>query len=49
MCCKTNQWGRQPAWQNREFLLGLWKKRMVYHLWKKGQVTQEDMEVRKWK
>jgi len=27
---------------NREFLLGLRKKRRVYHLWKKGQATQEE-------
>jgi len=34
--------GRRPAWLNRELLLGLRKKRRVYHLWKKGQVTQEE-------
>jgi len=27
---------------NRELLLGLSKKRRVYHLWKKGQATQEE-------
>jgi len=42
MCCNTNWQGRQPAWLNRELLLGLRKKRRVYHLWKKGQVTQEE-------
>ena len=42
MCRKTNRQGRQPAWLNRELLLGLKKKRRVYHLWKKGQVTQEE-------
>jgi len=42
MCHKTNWWGRRPAWLNSKFLLGLWKKRRVYHLWKKGQVTQEE-------
>jgi len=42
MCHKTNCQGRRPAWLNREFLLGLRKKRRVYHLWKKGQVTQEE-------
>ena len=33
--------GKTAAWLNRELLLGLRKKRRVYHLWKKGQVTQE--------
>jgi len=42
MCRKTNQWGRRPAWLNRELLLGLRKKRRVYHLWKKGQATPEE-------
>jgi len=42
MCCKTNWKGGQVAWLNREVLLGLRKKRRVYHLWKKGQVTQEE-------
>jgi len=42
MCCKMNLWGRRPVWLNRELLLGLRKKRRVYHLWKKGQVTQEE-------
>jgi len=42
MCCKTNQWGRQPAWLNRVLFFGLRKKRRVYHLCKKGQVTQEE-------
>ncbi|GAB0184704.1 mitochondrial enolase superfamily member 1 [Grus japonensis] len=37
-----NQWGRQPAWLNRELLLGLREKRRVYHSWKKGQATQEE-------
>ncbi|KAF1648163.1 putative RNA-directed DNA polymerase from transposon X-element, partial [Eudyptes chrysocome] len=40
VCRKKNRWGRRPAWLNREFLLGLRKKRRVYCLWKKGQVTQ---------
>ena len=39
---KTNRWGRRLAWLNREILLGLRKKGRVYHLWKKGQVTQEE-------
>ncbi|KAK4808514.1 hypothetical protein QYF61_005831 [Mycteria americana] len=42
MCGKTNQRGRRPAWLNRELLLGLRKKKRVYHFWKKGQVTQEE-------
>jgi len=42
VCCKINQRGRRPAWLNRELLLGLRKKRRVYHLWKKGQVTEEE-------
>jgi len=41
MCHKTNHWGRRPAWLNRELLLGLGKKRRVYHLWKTGQAMQE--------
>jgi len=28
--------------EGKKFLLGLRKKRRVYHLWKKGQVTQEE-------
>jgi len=40
-CRKTNRRGRQSAWLNRERLLGLRQKRRVYHLWKKGQQTQE--------
>ncbi|KAK0674966.1 LIN1 transcriptase, partial [Pygoscelis papua] len=39
---KKNGRGRQPAWLNGELLLGLRKKRRVYHLWKKGQATQEE-------
>jgi len=27
MCCKTNRWGRQLAWLNRELLLGLGEKK----------------------
>jgi len=42
MCCKTNRWGRRLAWLNREDLQRLRKKKRVYHLWKKGQVTQEE-------
>jgi len=41
-CCKTNRWGRQPAWLNSELLLQLRENRRVYHLWKKGQATQEE-------
>jgi len=32
MCCKMNCRERQPAWLNRELLLGLRKKKRVYHL-----------------
>ncbi|KAF1669612.1 hypothetical protein FQV07_0001445, partial [Pygoscelis papua] len=39
---KKNRRGRRPAWLNGELLLGLRKKRRVYHLWKKGQATQEE-------
>ncbi|KAF1468861.1 hypothetical protein FQV17_0013719, partial [Megadyptes antipodes antipodes] len=42
VCRKKNGWGRRPAWLNGELLLGLRKKRRVYHLWKKGQATQEE-------
>ncbi|KAK4826062.1 hypothetical protein QYF61_005021 [Mycteria americana] len=42
MCHKTNQQGRRLAWPNRELLLGLRKKRRVYHFWKKGQATQKE-------
>jgi len=42
MCHKTNRQGRQPAWLNRQLLLGLRKKRRVYHFWKKGQTTQAE-------
>ncbi|KAF1451556.1 putative RNA-directed DNA polymerase from transposon X-element, partial [Spheniscus demersus] len=41
MCRKKNGRGSRPAWLNGELLLGLRKKRRVYHLWKKGQATQE--------
>ena len=39
---KTNRRGRQPAWLNRELLLGLRKRRRVCHLWKKGQAAQDE-------
>ncbi|KAF1442156.1 hypothetical protein FQV24_0000798, partial [Spheniscus mendiculus] len=42
VCRKKNGWGRRLAWLNRELLLGRRKKRRVYHLWKKGQATQEE-------
>jgi len=42
MCCQMNRWGRRPAWLNRENLLGLRKKRRVYHLRKKEQATQKE-------
>ena len=42
MCQKMSRRGRRPAWLNRELWLELRKKRRTYHLWKKGQVTQED-------
>ena len=42
MCRKTNRRGRRPSWLNRELLLGLRKQRKVYHLWRKGQTTQEE-------
>jgi len=44
-CHKTNGRGRQLAWLNRELLLGLRKKRRVYDLSKKGQVTQEEYRI----
>jgi len=31
MCRKMNQRGRRPAWLNRALLLGLRRKRRVYH------------------
>jgi len=37
MCHKTKRQGRQAAWLNRELLLGLRKKRRVYHLRRKGK------------
>jgi len=42
MCCKTDRQGRKQVWLNRELLRGLRKKRRIYHLWKKGQATQEE-------
>ncbi|KFZ64518.1 hypothetical protein N321_13384, partial [Antrostomus carolinensis] len=42
MSHKTKRCGRRLAWLNRELLLGLRKKRRVYHLWKKGHATQEE-------
>ncbi|KAK4816237.1 hypothetical protein QYF61_013645 [Mycteria americana] len=42
MCHKTNRQRRRPAWLNRELLLGLRKKRRIYHFWKKGQASQEE-------
>jgi len=42
MCRKTNWRGRWPVWLNRELFLGHRKKSRVYHLWKKGQMTQEE-------
>lgn len=37
LCFKSS---RRPAWLNRELLLK--KKKKLYHLWKHGQVSQED-------
>ena len=34
--------GKKTGLANRETLLRLRKKRRVYHLWKKGQATQEE-------
>jgi len=42
MCHKTNRRGRRQAWLNREILPELRKTRRVYHLWKTGQMTQEE-------
>ncbi|PKU29972.1 hypothetical protein llap_19725 [Limosa lapponica baueri] len=33
--------GKCLAWLNKELLMGLMKEKRVYHLWKKGQATQE--------
>ncbi|KAM9590717.1 uncharacterized protein ACIBXB_005842 isoform 1-T1 [Morphnus guianensis] len=42
MCRKSNRRGKRPAWLNGELLLGVKKKRRVYHLWKKGRATWEE-------
>ncbi|PKU27535.1 hypothetical protein llap_22160 [Limosa lapponica baueri] len=42
MCRKIKGRGKWPTWMNKELLKGLWEKRTVYHLWKKGQATQEE-------
>ncbi|KAF1454703.1 putative RNA-directed DNA polymerase from transposon X-element, partial [Spheniscus demersus] len=43
LCRKSRKRGRRPAWLNRELLVELKrKKKRVYRLWKKGQVTQEE-------
>ncbi|KAM9591475.1 uncharacterized protein ACIBXB_006271 [Morphnus guianensis] len=42
MCRKSNRRGKRPAWLNGELLLGLKKKRRVYHLWRKGRATWEE-------
>ncbi|PKU34200.1 hypothetical protein llap_15501 [Limosa lapponica baueri] len=34
--------GIWPAWLKKELLMGLREKRRVYHLWMKGQATQEE-------
>ena len=41
-CCKASCRGRRPVWVNWELLLRLQKKKRVYVLWKKGQVTWGD-------
>ncbi|XP_054053995.1 lymphocyte function-associated antigen 3 isoform X1 [Rissa tridactyla] len=38
--------GKWPAWMNKELLMGLKEKRKVYHLWKRGQATQEEYRDR---
>jgi len=48
MCHKTSWRATRPAWLNRELLLGLRRKRRVYHLWKKGQATQEEYRGLVW-
>ncbi|KAM9591187.1 uncharacterized protein ACIBXB_006083 isoform 1-T2 [Morphnus guianensis] len=42
MCRKSNRRGKRPAWLNGELLLGVKKKRRVYHLWRKGRATWEE-------
>ncbi|PKU49671.1 rna-directed dna polymerase from mobile element jockey-like [Limosa lapponica baueri] len=42
MRCKIKGRGKRPAWLNKELLMGLREKRRFYHLWKKGQATQEE-------
>ena len=41
-CRKSNRRGKRRAWLNGELLLGVRKKRRVYHLWKKGRATWEE-------
>lgn len=41
-CPKTSRRRRRPAWLNRELWLELRRKKRVYNLWKRGQVTRED-------
>lgn len=41
MCQKTN-WRRRLVCLNRKLWLELRVKKGLYHLWKKGRVTQED-------
>jgi len=40
--CKTNRRGRRLAWLKTEIFLRFRKKRRVYHLWKNGQMTEEE-------
>ncbi|PKU42802.1 rna-directed dna polymerase from mobile element jockey-like [Limosa lapponica baueri] len=42
MSHKIKGQGKRPAWLNKELLVGLREKRRVYHLWMKGQATQEE-------
>ncbi|KFO59554.1 hypothetical protein N302_13641, partial [Corvus brachyrhynchos] len=42
VCHKSSKWGRRPAWLNRELLVKLRGKKLIYDLWKKGQATQEE-------
>ncbi|XP_054058617.1 UPF0462 protein C4orf33 homolog isoform X2 [Rissa tridactyla] len=41
-CRKSKGQAEWPVWMNKELLMELRNKRRVYHLWKKGQATQEE-------
>lgn len=42
LCLKSSNWGRRPAWLNRELLMDLRSKTKLHDLWKWSWTSWED-------